>query len=507
MKIQHRLPARGKQRGVATLFVALALLAILTVVTIFAANIGFFEQKTSANEYRHKLSFQAAEAGLNQSIEYLKINSAKLVSTASGGWLFPGSARWQSCNTALPTGMTYDPCLAEANTALRAKLYRYVGSTSGVLPLSDVLPAGASQTFTTTGGTQAMGAGGFTTSYRTYATLCRLDVTTAVPQCALSPANEGTFYVTVVSRGAMAGESAAAVVKESFGTFRLIGRTPDAPLIAAGTSVALGSAELVPNPNAAGFGIPVSIWAKGNADVAAADFMTCQLGEWLTSVRTGGTAPSQQDLLNGVCPSCTCGGLRRGFGFLSGKYVDPGGGTSRVEALDILDVEGSPADVNVDRALDSKYFPNDLFLYVFGIPKTSAESYLTANATTITSCASLTAASSGLYWYNGTGDCTISDTGSLAAPVVLVSDRKVVLNANSTFFGIIFVRDKYVTSGELLKASGTPQVYGSVILEGSATINGSPGIIYNKAVLQNVFNSPKFIRYGAIPGSWSDTVN
>jgi Tfp pilus assembly protein PilX len=507
MKIQHRLPARGKQRGVATLFVALALLAILTVVTIFAANIGFFEQKTSANEYRHKLSFQAAEAGLNQSIEYLKINSAKLVSTASGGWLFPGSARWQSCNTALPTGMAYDPCLAEANTALRAKLYRYVGSTSGVLPLSDVLPAGASQTFTTTGGTQAMGAGGFTTSYQTYATLCRLDVTTAVPQCALSPANEGTFYVTVVSRGAMAGESAAAVVKESFGTFRLIGRTPDAPLIAAGTSVALGSAELVPNPNAAGFGIPVSIWAKGNASVAAADFMTCQLGEWLTSVRTGGTAPSQQDLLNGVCPSCTCGGLRRGFGFLSGKYVDPGGGTSRVEALDILDVEGSPADVNVDRALDSKYFPDDLFLYVFGIPKTSADSYLTANATPITDCSTLTAASSGLYWYKGTADCTISDTGSLAAPVVLVSDRKVVLNANSTFFGIIFVRDKYVTSGELLKASGTPQVYGSVILEGSATINGSPGIIYNKAVLQNVFNSPKFIRYGAIPGSWSDTVN
>ena len=44
MKIQHRLSARGKQRGVATLFVALALLAILTVVTIFAANIGFFEQ-------------------------------------------------------------------------------------------------------------------------------------------------------------------------------------------------------------------------------------------------------------------------------------------------------------------------------------------------------------------------------------------------------------------------------------------------------------------------------
>jgi hypothetical protein len=198
--------------------------------------------------------------------------------------------------------------------------------------------------------------------------------------------------------------------------------------------------------------------------------------------------------------------------------VEPGGGggATRVEGMDILDVEGTTPDVNVDRALDSKYFPDDLFLYVFGIPKTSAESYLTANATIITDCSTLTAASSGLYWYNGTTDCTISGTGpgslkaagSLAAPVVLVSDRKVVLSANLTFFGIIFVRDKYYpTASELLDASGTPQVYGSVILEGSATIHGSPGIIYNKAVLQNIFNSPKFIRYGAIPGSWSDTVN
>ena len=501
MNAQIRSPGM-RQRGAATLFVAMVLLAILTAITIFAANVGFFEQKSSANEYRQKLVFQAADAGLNQGIEYLKVNSSKLVSTASGGWLFPGASRWVSCNTALATGMAYDPCLAEPDTSRRAKMYRYVGSTSGVLPLSDVLPASANQTFTTTGG-------GFSTTYQNYATLCRLDVSAAVPQCSLAPTAEGTFYVTIVSRGTIPGENAAAIVKESFGTYRLLGRAPDAPLIAAGTSVALGSAELVPNPDAAGFGIPVSIWAKGNADVAAADFMTCQLGEWLTSVRTGGTAPSTQDLLNGVCPSCTCGGLKRGFGFLSGKYVDPGGGgTSRVEGLDILDVEGSSPDVNVDNALDSKYFPDDLFAYVFGVPNTSAESYLGANATPLaTSCSSLTAASSGLYWYTGTTDCTISDTGSLANPVVLVSDRKVVLNANSTFYGIIFVRDKYIPSGELLKASGTPQVYGSVILQGSATINGSPSIIYNKVALQNIFNSPKFLRYGPIPGSWSDTLN
>ena len=82
------------------------------------------------------------------------------------------------------------------------------------------------------------------------------------------------------------------------------------------------------------------------------------------------------------------------------------------------------------------------------------------------------------------------------------------LSREIIFYGIIFVRDDLVPAGtDLLKAAGTPQVYGSVILEGSAKINGSPGIIYNKAVLQNIFNSSQFTRYGPVPGSWSDTVN
>lgn len=484
------------QRGASTLLIAMLLLAILTVASIFATAYGVYEQRTSANEYRHKLAFQAAEAGLNQSIEYIKVNTRTMLSTASGGWLFAGAPRWQPCTTALPGGMELDPCLAEPDATRRASMYRYVGGTNGILPLSESLPSATNQTFTTTGGDTAA----FETTYDTYATLCRLDLTTATPRCSLSPTSEGTFYVTVISTGALTNEASTASVKQSFGTFRLLGATPDAPLITAGTAVGLGNAQIIPNP-AAGVDpdyFTLSVWAYGDAQVDGASFATCHLGEWLDN-----GDPSATDRLNGVCADCTCNGLcPGGFGLLSGDAKSCPAAKDKMEGEDILDVDSHFSDA-VPKARDSKYFPPDLFEYMFLVPWSMAETYLTANAE-LTDCTDLTAASSGLYWYKGT-DCQLGATiGSVQDPVVLVSDGPVSMSANGQFFGVIFVTKNAPTDG--FKAAGGGQVYGSVILEGNAKMSGNPTIVYNKAVLQNVRNSNNFLRYGPIPGSWSDTV-
>ena len=262
--MSRRIPiVRKHQRGAATLFIALTLLAILTVVSIFAANVGYFETRTSGNDYRHKLAFQAAEAGLNQAIEFLKVNSAELVSAGTGGWLIPGAERWVPCDTAAPSGMAYDPCKAEADVGRRSRMYRYVGTTNGVLPLSEDMPGGTNQIFTSTGGATELGAGGFTTAYNTYASLCRLDISSGVPRCSLVPTDEGTFFITVISEGTLQNENTKSRLKQSFASYRMLGRQPDAPLIAAGTASLQGSVEVVPNPNGAGFGIPLSVWASG----------------------------------------------------------------------------------------------------------------------------------------------------------------------------------------------------------------------------------------------------
>lgn len=494
MKTLTALTSPRRQRGVSTLLIAILLLAIVTVITVFAVRYGVYEQRTAANEYRYKIAFQVAEAGLNQSMEFVKTRTNVMLSSAPGGWFDTAAPQWAPCSNALPAGMAVDPCLAEPDAGRRANMFRYVGTGNGILPVAAVVP-----TFGATAGTNEVG--GFPAAYASYATLCRLDRTVPTnPQCTLAPDPGDAFYVTLVSRGTLADENAAATVKQSYGTFRLLGNSPAAPLIAA-AATGLGNAQIIPNPNGGGFGIPVSVWSKGNADVSSgASFATCQLGEWLDN--PGNPAPSAQDLRNGVCLSCSCNGLCPGYGLISGNANSCGAGT--IEGEDILDVDSNFSDA-VPKLRDSKYYPDDLFLYTFNIPKDQATDYLSANATEIKNCGSLTAASSGLYWYTGGGDCAIDTVGTVEAPVVLVSDKPVKLNANGVFFGIIYVRDVSGTN-ELLKASGTPHVYGAVLLEGNAKMSGTPTIVYNEAVLNNVRNSPDFLRYGPVPGSWSDTV-
>ena len=491
MNTIHTSPP-SRQRGASTLLIAMLFLVILTVVTLFAARVGISEQRTSGNEYRYKLAFQVAEAGLGQSIEYLKGKTDVMVSLVEGGWLFDGDPYWVPCLPAPPAG-TFDPC-AQLPAEVVAGSYRYqgpaAGAKTGKLPV--VMPANTTES-----------VGGFTAGFDTYATLCRLDLSTGTPRCSLSPSKEGTFYVTIVSVGKLDNESASAVVKQSFGTFRLFGRGPDAPLIASGTVGALGNSQLIPNPDAGGFGVPISVWTKGAATIDQASFATCQLGEWMANYGT--PAPSGADVVNGVCASCTCNGLCPGSGLLSGNAKSCPVAKDSLEGEDILDVDGNVSDAS-PKVRDSKYFPSDLFAYVFGIPSADADTYLSANAKVLADCSTLTTADKGLYWYKG-GSCALgaSNVGSLQNPVVLVSDAPVSLTAKQQFFGIVFIRAKAGT-GDLFIANGGGQVYGSVILEGNGALHGNPTIVYNKAVLQNILNSPAFVRYGPIPGSWSDTI-
>ena len=506
MNTIHTTPRR-RQRGVSTLLIAMLMLVILTIVTIFSVRVGLGEQRISGNEYRQKMAFQVAESGLSQSIEYLKANTDKLTSAVTSGWLFDGDPYWQPCSKPKPASMLVDPCdeLPTTPIDVRAGSYRYVGpvagSRTGKLPL--VVPSAAGS------------VGGFGASFDAYATLCRLDMSLVVnnviqPRCSLSPAKEGTFYVTVVSKGQLSNEAATAVVKQSFGTFRLIGRGPDVPLVAAGIVTTAGSAELVPNPDAAGFGVPLSIWSKGNAKVDSSNINSCQLGEWLVNYGNL-AAPTEDDVANGVCANCVCKGLCPGSGLLSGDAAACPTGKDKMEGEDILDVDSHFSDAS-PKVRDSKYFPDDLFAYVFGVPSgTEEELFLKNNAKQITSCdlelANLGAAAKGFYWYRGAQECGLSadSIGTPQRPVVLVSDKPVHLKSGVRFFGIIFVRSEAGT-GTLLQATGGGQIYGSVVLEGDASLAGSLSIIFNKAVLRNVANSPDFVRYGPIPGSWTDSI-
>lgn len=533
-------PMLGRhQSGVTTLTITLLLLGILTVAALFAASFGVLEQRTVASEYRHKLAFQAAEAGLNQAAEYVKANSARLASddAGKGGWFAVGDVRWQPCSQPKPAAMAIDPCLAEPDLNRQAHMYRYRGAggvETGVLPLSELF--GANQTFTDAGG-DGTAANKFATSYQTYATLCRLDTSVTPAVCSTNPGLDGSLTVTLVSRGQLTGESADAIVKQSFGTYRSLGRGPDAPLITSAT-LGAGNAQIVPNPQAGEPDYPgasgpekLSIWSKLDADITSgASFATCNFWAWQENFAAGESTTAVERDRHGVCFTCSCNNLCP-KGLISGNANACPGVGSFIEGQDILDVDGGKSDATIPRR-DSSYFPDDLFAYAFGKPSASAERYLRDEATNIADCsaANLNADSGGLYWYSDPkvsgvapplADCVLDGTalpsgsflypggrkqiGTLENPVVLVSDGPVQLNAGVIFYGMIYIRAKAGT-GDLLKASGSPQVYGAVVIEGAATIAGAPMLIYNQEVLDNIFDSPTFLHLAPVAGSWSDDV-
>lgn len=515
------------------------LLAILTVAVLFAASFGVFEQRSAASEYRHKLAFQAAEAGLNQAAEFVKANAGKLLSEegTEGGWFAAGAVRWQLCSEAKPAGMAVDPCASETDPVRRASMYRYLGAAGaqdGVLRLSESF--NVDQTFNSTGATgNAAASPKFGTTYETYAALCRLDTSVTPAVCSTAPGLDGSLTVTLVSRGRLTDESADAIVKQSFGTYRSIGRGPDAPLIAAAT-VGAGNAQIVPNhqagePDFAGAlgDEDLSIWAKDDADITGgASVATCRFWAWSENFAVSEpTSPVDRDKY-GVCFTCTCNSLCPDS-LISGNAAHCPGMPNFIEGQDILDVDGGKSDATIPRR-DSSYFPDDLFAYAFGVPSSSADRYLAKEAQNLTDCSTLDADSSGLYWYSNPAisgatpplaDCQLAGSalpagsflyaggkkqvGTLKHPVVLVSDGPVALNSGVIFYGVIFVRSKAGT-GSLLKATGSPQVYGSVVLEGSADIAGTPTLVYNKAVLDNILNSPSFLHLAPVAGSWSDDV-
>lgn len=80
-----------KQHGAATLLITTLLMVSITMIVIFAANYSTFQQKISANVNRNQQAYEAAEAGLEFGINYLKENRTTILATASGGYIQPFS--------------------------------------------------------------------------------------------------------------------------------------------------------------------------------------------------------------------------------------------------------------------------------------------------------------------------------------------------------------------------------------------------------------------------------
>ena len=520
---QSKTHPRRYQSGMVTTFTGVMILVLLTLMMFFAIRVGVFEQRVSGNEMRQKLAFHVAESGINHAKELLEAEGSLVANMddlggGTFGWLRgDNNGRWKSCaqwanstiggygnlNTVVNPEPAYSetimrhPCWGGYDPALRQFQYYYEESDGNrTLVDTNAIIASTSEQVTVE------------------ALLCVLDVVedanedvpvkgchvwdpTEFPEAPPAPdavagvdpvgsVNDYLFMVTLLARGEADCDnasvcSAEALVGEQVASFGVAagGNAPLVPLTTKNSFPPSGSAEVVPNPNAGGVGVPVSVWMNANnscsgdgvADPSSGSWATCEMHEWY-----GVNDMPDDETCPGTC-SCT-----------QNESISYTAANEDVLGIDLI------ADDN---------FPCDLFQFYFGIPRTEYET-VKAYSEVITDCSVLGPKSSGIYWVTAE-TCTINantQVGSLELPVMLISAAGLTrLNGGSEIFGTVFVTDVEVATAEL-QSLGTNTVYGSVIVDATlGSFQGTFQAVWNDTTARK---APGAGGLGSVLGGWTD---
>lgn len=481
---QSGISSRQRQRGVLTVFTGVMILLLLTTMLIYAWRAGTFEQRTSANEVRQKLALHAAESGIQHAKEFFLANTVLVASDrvdqlpdGTDGWLAPtAELRWLECSAAdLSAGSGSHPCYAEPNLARRANSYYYNfnGSTELALGTDGMMP-------------------GTTEEVTVQALLCKLvvdfDLTPPVQGCGknIPPEQDNNHYmVTLLARGKSDCENGTcrgeALVSEPIANFGVLsgGNGTGVPLTTKTTFPPSGNAEIVPNPNGGGIGVPVSVWMNANTscpsgavvDPSSGSWATCELHEWYET----DDVPANLE-----CPgSCGC---------TFNEAISYTHGTSDI--------------IGIDMDLDPN-FPCDLFTFYFGIPKVNFEA-IKSQATIIDDCSQLGPNSFGVYWATGPSCNIAANTviGSQFGPVMLISAASETrFNGGTKMFGVLYLSDVEDPAATFV-STGNFTLYGAAIIDGTiGAYNGTFQIVYVESVAQIVAGTGGM---GTLAGGWTD---
>lgn len=494
------LTKAGKQRGAATLFVAIILLLALTIVTFSAARIGVSEQRNSANDMRSKQAMEVALAGLEHGLAYLEKNRPKISSTSSTapvGWMQPGSALWVACGAS-----NASPC-GDGATNIYGTVNPQVGGRNGnwlaYASVGDVnavqFPPGNKYKYDV--------------SYLTPG----FDIDPG-PGVTLGPDNNPIIIIfstatptpdaTTGVKDPLAGSASARMTVRGYSTLMNI---PAAPLMAKGavvgavTSGGNPTGALIP-PCSPATQNPVSVITtitgspppprggstttptSTSCGVSSSTTITTVTGNTMTTLTTLGTAAS---------PTWV-GGATRTSAWLPGVQCNepfPG------EALISPNAPACPPLI----------MPTDPrpFRYVFGVPDTKFQTI--KDEFTPTTCSDLPTQPAGRYWV--TGGCTLtsstltsSNVGTVDEPVILVvEDGDLTISGNIDFYGLIYVRDP--NRNRTITLTGSADLYGALVSDRNIDIVGSFDVHYDYDILRKA-GSTSGGGFAKLTGGWRD---
>ncbi len=478
---------RDYQKGGLTIFAAVVILSLLTLMLIYSTQSQKAEQRVSANEYRQKLAFHAAESGADQAVEYLLANNARLLSASSTalpdgsggsrpGWFDATAGVWAACPATPDSG---HPCGGDIAAGNISNSYFYDDSATTVAGKFDSIPINR----------EMLPAD---STARVSAVLCQVDFDNPAGGCMSAPGagddvSQATYVVTVLSYGYADCTDptdintclVSASIAVPLTNYSFANGSPAVPLTTKTTFPPTGTAEIVPNPNAGGVGVPVSVWANANpscstgaALLGSGDWATCEYHEWYEDDEI----PADMGC---AAPSCSC---------------------AKSEAISYT--VGVDDQLGID-LLEDANFPCDLFDFFFGVPRSQYQVVKSA-ARVIQDCDGLGPESHGIYWVSG-AECRLDGTnvvGSPDWPVMLISAAgTTTFTGGNEIYGVIFLTDVEEPAAEW-NASGTNTVYGSVIID--AELDGFVGtfkVIYNDKVSLLAAGADGI---GTLSGGWRD---
>ncbi len=482
---KNRINGSG-ERGGLTIFTAVIVLILMTLMVVYATRVSVLETKGSGNEVRQKEAFQVAEAALDQGIMYLLANVSKILSSRENvfpdgtaftgdGWLVSGSPRWVSC-TATEVALTNHPCGGEIPAPVGAFYYDNPATNTGVdsLPLNQAgFPTGATA--------------------RLSALMC---ANPGAGTCGSAPTSDeeeaaATLVITLLAYGYSDCTNIAspptctgqATVALPISNYKKMEGSPAVPLITKSTLPPTGTSEIAGNPNGGGVGVPMSIWANNNSSCpplspisSSGSWQTCELQEWYHSI---------DPPVNVVCEAvnCMCGSGNDTDQFVSWK-------------------KSGETHVGIDIVNDQN-FPCDLFEAYFGVPG-SQYHQIKNTGTILPDCSTLGPQSNGMIWISGPS-CTINANtviGSPNSPVVLITAASTTtFNGGTTVYGVLYIFDGE-DSGAVLASTGSIVIYGAVIVDAVIDkLSGTFQIVYNDAVL---VRAAGIAGLGAVNGGWRD---
>lgn len=485
--LDRRSSFPGRQDGGLTIFSAVVLLSLLILMLVYSTRVQQSEQRISANEYRQKLAFHAAESAADQAVEYILANTRLVLSAepdavpdGSGGtragWFDATAGVWAAC----PDDAGADhPCGGDIPAGNSSSSYFFDNPDTTTAGKFDTIPINIEMLPPES-------------TARVSAVLCQVDLNDPVGGCLSAPTtgddvSQSSFIITVLSYGYADCTDptdsttclVTATIAQPLSNYSVSLGSPSVPLTARTTFPPTGTAEIVPNPNAGGVGVPVSVWANANpscstgeATVGSGSWATCEYHEWYE------TDEIPDDM---VCqaPSCSCS---------KSEAISFTAGTDDFMGIDILE--------------DSD-FPCDLFEFYFGVPESEYQAVKSASKV-IPDCSGLGPDSHGVYWVSG-AQCRLDGSntvGSPELPVLLISAAQdTTFTGSNVIFGVIFITD--VENGQAeWNASGTNIVYGSVIIDALLdAFVGTFKVIYNEdaSLLASSTNG-----IGTLSGGWRD---